>query len=75
MSITPAQCKAARDLLGWTLLDLGYRARVSDSTILTFEAARRRVRPDRVEAMRRTLEGAGVVFDEDCGVSLQSSKP
>jgi hypothetical protein len=71
MTLTPAQCRTARDLLGWTLLDLGYRARVSDATILTFEAARRPVGADKVEAIRRTLEAAGVAFAEDGAVRLR----
>jgi len=33
MTITGEQVKAARELLGWTLLDLGYRASVSEATI------------------------------------------
>jgi len=32
MTITGAQVKAARELLGWTLLGLGYRAHVSEPT-------------------------------------------
>jgi hypothetical protein len=38
-------CDRLRGLLGWSLVDLGYRARVSDSTIINFERARRIVGP------------------------------
>jgi transcriptional regulator with XRE-family HTH domain len=62
MTITGAQVKTARKLLGWTLLDLGYRAHVSHPTIVTFEGARRTVRPDKVQAVQRTLEAAGFEF-------------
>jgi transcriptional regulator with XRE-family HTH domain len=71
MTLTGSQVREARELLGWTLLDLAFRARVGDTTILTFEAARRPVRPEKVEAMRRTLEAAGVAFDEDGAVRLR----
>jgi transcriptional regulator with XRE-family HTH domain len=67
MTITGAQVKAARELLGWTLLGLGYRARVSEPTISAFEGSRRSVRPDKVEAIRITLETAGVIFVEENG--------
>jgi transcriptional regulator with XRE-family HTH domain len=67
MSITPGQCKAARELLGWTVLDLGYRARISDSTVMRFEAARLPIRPEKAQAMRTVLEAAGVIFVEENG--------
>jgi hypothetical protein len=38
--VTPTQCKAARDLLGWKLLDLGYRSRTSEKTVSRFETVR-----------------------------------
>jgi transcriptional regulator with XRE-family HTH domain len=59
--------KAARKLLGWTLLDLGYRAHVSHPTIVAFEAARRTVRADKVQAIQRTLEAAGFKFIAEGG--------
>jgi transcriptional regulator with XRE-family HTH domain len=62
MSITGAHVKTARKLLGWTLLDLSYRAHVSHPTIVAFEGARRTVRPDKVQAVQRTLEAAGFEF-------------
>jgi transcriptional regulator with XRE-family HTH domain len=65
MTITGEQVKAARRLVGWSLLDLGYRARVSDTTIITFETARRLIRSENVQAIQRTLESAGVIFVEE----------
>jgi hypothetical protein len=64
-------CKAGRELLGWTLIDLGYRARVSDSTIINLEQARRPVGSKKVQAMKHTLEAAGVAFAEDGAVRLR----
>jgi transcriptional regulator with XRE-family HTH domain len=67
MTLTGDQCKAARQLLGWTLFDLGYRARVSDSTVMRFEAARLPIRPEKAQAMRAALESAGVEFIAENG--------
>jgi transcriptional regulator with XRE-family HTH domain len=67
MTITGAQVKAARELLGWTLLGLGYRARVSEPTISAFEGSRRTIRLDKVQAIRLALEAAGVIFVEENG--------
>jgi hypothetical protein len=74
VTLTGAQVRAARALLGWTLVDLGYRARVADSTIMRFEGARHPIRPDKVEAMRRTLEAAGVAFEDDGQVRMRDGK-
>ena len=52
MTVAVAQVKAARELLGWTLLGLGYRARVSEPTISAFEGSTRSARPDKVQAIR-----------------------
>ena len=72
MTITGEQVKAARQLLGWTLLDLGYRAEVSEATIAALEKALRTTRPDKLRAIRRALEAAGIEFDETgSGVGLR----
>lgn len=65
MTVTCKQVKAARELLGWTLLDLGYRADVSEATIAALEMAQRTTRPDKLRAIRRALEAAGVIFVEE----------
>jgi hypothetical protein len=79
MKLTSTQCKAARELLGWTLLDLGYRSRTSEKTVSRFETMRGVTRPDNVEAMRRALETAGVEFIAEngggAGVRLSKGKP
>jgi transcriptional regulator with XRE-family HTH domain len=71
VTLTPAQCKGAREMLGWTLLDLGYRSRTSEKTVSRFETNRCVTRADNVEAMRRTLEAAGVAFDGEGRVTLR----
>jgi transcriptional regulator with XRE-family HTH domain len=68
--------KAARELLGWTLLGLGYRARVSDPTISAFEGSRRPIRPDKLQAIVAVLEDAGVELTNggEPGVKLRKAK-
>jgi transcriptional regulator with XRE-family HTH domain len=71
MTLTGAQVRKARALLGWTLLDLAFRAGVSETTVRIFETARRAVRPNKVEAIQDTLEGAGVEFEADGAARLR----
>jgi hypothetical protein len=54
--VTSAQIRAARGLLDWTVRDLAERALASTETRSA------RSRPARMEAIRRTLEYAGVEF-------------
>jgi transcriptional regulator with XRE-family HTH domain len=74
MKISGRQVRAGRELLGWTLLDLAYRARVSEPTISAFEEARRAIRPENVRSMRRALEAASIVFDADGRIRLTSGE-
>jgi ribosome-binding protein aMBF1 (putative translation factor) len=71
--MTPAQCRAARGLLGWTAADLARAASVSVFTIRNFEEERSVPDPAIVRSMRRAFDGAGIRFDnaaEGVGVSL-----
>jgi predicted transcriptional regulator len=62
--MSPAQCRAARALLGWTQDDLAAKAEVSGPTIRIFEGEKGRTRPSTVSLLRRALEEAGVHFTE-----------
>lgn len=67
-TVTPAQLRAARALLDWSMLELARVAQVSISTIKRMEDER--LRPDRarsVAAMQGALETAGVRFLWDDG--------
>jgi len=76
--MTPAQCRAARDLLGWNPDDLARAAGVSVFTIRNFEQDR--VPPEAAMILlQRVFEGAGVRFhppsdDLDLGVSLANDR-
>jgi DNA-binding transcriptional regulator YiaG len=75
LPLTPAQCRAARNVLSWTLDDLAHAAGISIFTVRDFEGAKRT--PDRptLVLMRRAFEGAGVKFCERSGdVRLASGR-
>jgi transcriptional regulator with XRE-family HTH domain len=62
MTITAAQLKAARQLLGWSQSQLAAEARVSPTSVSHYESERRRPSPGIVSAIQRALEAAGVEF-------------
>ena len=61
-TITPAQCRAARGLLGWTLIRLSKSASVSVGTINNFELERRHPVLGKLAALKCSLEAGGVDF-------------
>ena len=63
--LSPEQSRAARGWLEWSQEDLANRAHVSLSTVRDFEKGRRTPIPNNLEALRRTIEAAGIklVFD------------
>jgi transcriptional regulator with XRE-family HTH domain len=67
MTLTGAQVREARALLGWSQDELAGRVGVSATTIAYFENDRRRPLVGRVSAMRQTLETAGVEFIAENG--------
>jgi transcriptional regulator with XRE-family HTH domain len=77
MSISPAQLKEARQLVGWSLSVVGGKSNLSASTISFFETGRRRPSPPVVSKIRKAFEVAGVEFTNDgqSGVKLRGSEP
>jgi transcriptional regulator with XRE-family HTH domain len=69
--ISPAQCRAARALLMWTMPKLAAAAQVSVSTINNFETQRRQPIPASIAAIQRALEAAGVEFLPSNGLRLR----
>lgn len=68
MSLTPALCRGARGLLGWTIDELAAESGVSASTIISFEAGQRVPIRANLEALTRALDAGGFNFmgaDED----------
>jgi transcriptional regulator with XRE-family HTH domain len=76
-SITPAQCRAARALLGINQPKLAEQSGLGLSTIVDFEKMRRRVSDEAVEAIRLALKRMGVEFinENGGGPGLRLRKP
>lgn len=74
--ITPAQCRMARSLLDWTQTELAERCNLSPVTINKFEKStgEQGLEIRTLEKLRRTLEGGGVEFLPNEGVSRASNR-
>jgi len=71
MTITAAQARGARAMLGISQEDMATLAGISRKTLTTFEADEAGVKPGTVEKVQSALEGAGAVFIEsDAGVGV-----
>ncbi|GAB5431050.1 MAG: helix-turn-helix transcriptional regulator [Epibacterium sp.] len=71
--MTPAQCRAARALIGLTQTELAQRAEIGLSTIVDFEKERRKVSSATIESLRNSLQEIGIVFlcGEIVGVGVE----
>lgn len=79
MSISPAQCRAARGLIGWSQDQLvsALAGEVSKRTVVRFERDETSPQTTTLDAIQRALEAAGVIFiaesEEGPGVRLKRS--
>jgi transcriptional regulator with XRE-family HTH domain len=68
--LSPAQCRAARALLNWTISDLAARAKVSSVTVSDFENKKKVPTKKSNEAMIRALVDAGIsIWRSDDGAA------
>lgn len=67
MSLTAAQCRAARALIGWSQDKLATESKVAKATIANFEANRRTPYDRTLADLHATLESAGVIFVAENG--------
>jgi transcriptional regulator with XRE-family HTH domain len=78
MSITVAQCRAGRAILGWSQDDLMNASGVSKSTLANFEAGKRDPYDRTLADVKAALEIAGVIFidanGDGPGVKLRKAK-
>ncbi len=78
MSISPAQCRAARAILGLEQNALAAAASVSRGVVIDFEKGRRTPGTNNLAAIRTALEAAGIQFLADgdtaggAGVALKA---
>jgi transcriptional regulator with XRE-family HTH domain len=66
-AITPAQCRAARALLGWSQIELAEKAGISAVAVNQFETGISEPRRSTLDVVRRAFERAGVVFIDENG--------
>ncbi len=71
MTISPAQCRAARALLDWTQNELAIKVGVALRTIRDFENSRREPLKIVRAAIRQAFEEAGVEFLDGEGLRLK----
>ena len=62
MALSPAQCRAARALLGWSQDRLSEASKVAKATIANFEAGKRSPYDRTLADVQRALDDAGVIF-------------
>ncbi|MGM4892318.1 transcriptional regulator [Tardiphaga sp. 839_C3_N1_4] len=62
MPISPAQSRAARGLLNWTLADIAQAASLGLSTVKNFESGLRATTPANLNTIYRAYVDAGVEF-------------
>lgn len=75
MTITRAQCRAARAGVEWSREDLAREAGLGERTITDFERGARDPHVNNKAAIRAAFERAGVVFtDEGCICLPQDQK-
>ena len=75
--LSPATCRAARGLLGWTQEELAAAAKVGRSTVRNFEVGRSIPVANNLSAMRGAFEAAGVEFiaQNGGGAGVRLKKP
>lgn len=73
--MTPDQCTAARDLLGWTLQELAFKSGVGTAPVLMLEVGHATLRPETLAKLKATLVAAGVDFSGPEVLLSGSSQP
>lgn len=71
--LTPAQCRAARGLLGWSQGDLAGRSGFDEGLVRSFEDETSETPSGQLEALRSTLMQAGTVFSDADGGGVRLS--
>jgi ribosome-binding protein aMBF1 (putative translation factor) len=63
--LTPLQMKAARELLGWSQMDVANRVGLSEWVIGFYERGERLIRARYLRRVSSIFEAAGVIFVEE----------
>ncbi|MER8860595.1 helix-turn-helix domain-containing protein [Mesorhizobium sp. M0757] len=77
MTISPAQCRAARALVGWSQEQLAAASKVAKTTIANFEAGKRTPYDRTLVDLQAALEAAGVelIPQNGGGAGVRLTKP
>ncbi|MFC3725448.1 helix-turn-helix domain-containing protein [Neoaquamicrobium sediminum] len=67
LQLLPAQCRAGRALIEWTIDDLARASAVPAAVIADFETGRTPVEPESIDAIAAALEHGGVRFIPEDG--------
>jgi transcriptional regulator with XRE-family HTH domain len=62
MTLSPAQCRAARALLNWSQADLVAHSKITKKTIADFERGATQPRPHTLAQITAAFEAAGIEF-------------
>lgn len=73
-NLTPALCRGARGVLGWTIEEFANTAGVSVSTVVSFESGQRAPMAANLGAMALAFSNAGVVFTGKAGADGRGFK-
>ena len=65
MTITPNQCRAARELADWSRDDLQKKTKLARETIGNFERGNGNLTMKTLEILKTTFESAGIEFIDD----------
>lgn len=72
--LTPAQSRAARGFLNWTLADLAQASGISRASLNSFESGNSNLKADTMSAIQQALEAGGIEFTDEPGVRLKGQK-
>lgn len=74
MTLTPAQCRAARGFLNWTLADLAEASGISRASLNAFERGNSNMKADTMAAIQNAFDQAGMEFLDEYGVQQRGEK-
>lgn len=72
--LTPAQCRAARGFLNWTLADLAAASGLSRASLNSFEGGNGNPKTETLARVRTALEKQGVEFTDEPGVRMKGQR-
>ncbi len=69
--MTPAQCRAARGLLGWQQQELATQAEIAVNTIRKLEGGKTSPHKSTLKILKATFEKAGIEFTTEGGIGVK----